>query len=104
MIQTTLIYLNLNNNQLKKLPSSIGNLAELRTLIVGRNQMEQLPPEIGKLTHLIELNVAGSGAMLQFPNTLCEIRSIEILIVDASMQVPGCVGARNYPRFKIIIQ
>jgi hypothetical protein len=51
-------------SSLKKLPSNLGNLVNLRHLnILNANKLEGMPPQIGKLTHLQTLSnlIVGKG-------------------------------------------
>ena len=43
------------NNEIKSLPSKIGNLINLQILDCSNNQIESLPSEIGNLVNLREL-------------------------------------------------
>ncbi len=52
--------LHLKDNQLSKLPESIGNLTNLTTLNLGSNQLSKLPESIGNLTHLTTLDLSGN--------------------------------------------
>ncbi len=47
----------MDNNQLKEIPSRIGQLTNLRKLYLDNNQLKELPPEIGQLTNLQHLNL-----------------------------------------------
>jgi len=53
----TLHILGLLENNLTSIPSSIGNLTNLETLILGKNSLSSLPEEIGNLTNLEELSL-----------------------------------------------
>ena len=55
---TSLIELNLWNNQLTSLSPEIGQLARLTELCLSRNQLTRLPPEIGQLTSLTQLDLS----------------------------------------------
>jgi internalin A len=55
---TQLISLDLSNNRLTELPSSIGRLKNLQHINVANNNITNLPEEINKLTQLISLNAS----------------------------------------------
>lgn len=52
--------LDLQYNQLKFLPSSLGSLKCLTTLHLKYNQIETIPAEIGNLTELEEIDFEGN--------------------------------------------
>lgn len=55
---TTLLHLQMCNNQLSSIPESIGDLVLLRTLDVSQNQIESIDGAVGKCIRLRRLNVA----------------------------------------------
>lgn len=57
---SSLISLNLSNNQLEALPSDVGGLVNLVELNVHSNQLKSLPDSIGNLSKLTILNVSGN--------------------------------------------
>ena len=56
--ESSLLHLNMSNNQLTSIPESIGNLVLLQTLDVSHNQIESIDAAIGKCIRLRRLNVA----------------------------------------------
>jgi Leucine-rich repeat (LRR) protein/serine/threonine protein phosphatase PrpC len=56
----SLVYLSLFANNLKELPSSIGELRFLQKLDISYNRIKQLPPEFSRLTSLQELHMRGN--------------------------------------------
>lgn len=57
---TSLVSLDLSKNELKDLPSSIGDLDNLEVLDLQSNQLSSLPDAIGFLENLKVLNVSGN--------------------------------------------
>mmetsp|Transcript_1475 Transcript_1475/g.2906 ORF Transcript_1475/g.2906 Transcript_1475/m.2906 type:complete len:119 (+) Transcript_1475:779-1135(+) len=55
---TTLLHLEMSNNQLTSIPESIGALILLQTLDVSLNQIETIDGAIGKCIRLRRFNVA----------------------------------------------
>ncbi|XP_065882394.1 leucine-rich repeat-containing protein 27-like [Dysidea avara] len=53
-------WLDLRNNRLTSLPSSINCIRELRTLLLEGNQLKTLPYELATLKHLSGLNIANN--------------------------------------------
>ncbi len=56
----TLLHLEMSNNNLSSIPSSIGNLILLKSLDVSRNQIEIIDGAIGKCIRLRKMNVAAN--------------------------------------------
>ena len=56
----SLRWLDLRNNLLVGLPSTIGELRNLRTLLLAGNKIGQLPLELGHLSKLTGLNLSGN--------------------------------------------
>ncbi|XP_037549060.1 leucine-rich repeat-containing protein 69 [Nematolebias whitei] len=52
-----LVVLNLNHNNIQRLPSDIKSLRKLQHLSLQNNKLEELPREVGYLTKLRELNL-----------------------------------------------
>lgn len=60
--------LHLENNILESLPSSIGNLVQLKKLYLFNNQLEILPDEIGLLTNLELLSLHDNSLRVLNPH------------------------------------
>ncbi|PFX12750.1 E3 ubiquitin-protein ligase LRSAM1 [Stylophora pistillata] len=76
--------LNVQGNKLKTLPTSIGNLASLQSLILQANDLRKLPPEIGNLKSLRTLNVSENSNLPGVPPTLARVRTLETIILDVN--------------------
>jgi hypothetical protein len=59
-IAASLQTLDLSKNQLRELPSAIGELAALTELSVSRNFLKRLPAELGRLARLVTLDVSSN--------------------------------------------
>lgn len=55
---TTLLHLEMSNNQLTSIPSAIGTLILLQTLDVSLNQIESIDEAIGKCIRLRRINIS----------------------------------------------
>jgi Leucine-rich repeat (LRR) protein len=89
----TLDLLDLGNNYLESLPSSLGNLFALRFLYINHNRLGNIPESIVKCQKLIELDVVRCGAM-RMPNGLGDIRSLEYVYIDERI-IPFYQNPRN---------
>lgn len=79
---TSLEYLNIANMGLTELPAEIGNLTNLRTLIVGdfwssstKNNLTALPDEIGNLTKLEQLDIS-RNSISELPDSFANIHTL----------------------------
>jgi len=93
--------LRLNRNQLKRIPPEIGLLTNLQFLYIGKNNLQSLPTEISMLESLIELDIAQSGVMLSLPNSIQNLRRLEVLYIDKTTILPYSLSTYN-KRLKII--
>mmetsp|Transcript_19521 Transcript_19521/g.33545 ORF Transcript_19521/g.33545 Transcript_19521/m.33545 type:complete len:121 (+) Transcript_19521:611-973(+) len=75
---TTLLHLEMSNNQLTSLPESVGDLVLLQTLDVSFNWIETIDGAIGKCIRLRRLNVA-KNRIDALPEEICDC----ILLVRA---------------------
>lgn len=99
---TNLEFLYLDHNQLDSLPSTIGNLQNLKHFYIGKNSLKRLPEEIAQLDNLIELYLVNSGPLLTIPPGIGDLKYLERLYVDSSVEIPYTVGRAN-PRLEIIV-
>jgi leucine-rich repeat protein SHOC2 len=93
--------LNLSRNQLTNISSEIGACTQLRTLQLNYNNLEFLPVSIGNLSQLKELEVYRAGALLQLPESICNLRYLEFLKVDQMVVVPMCLLTQKTNRLHI---
>jgi Leucine-rich repeat (LRR) protein len=99
---TNLQDLQLKMNWLDSLPKEIGNCSNLRFVYLNRNNLRSLPESINQLTNLKELYLAGSGQLVQLPESLCDLRMLEILEVDDNIVMPTCLIVNRANRLKVI--
>jgi internalin A len=91
--------LHLSGNLLTELPSEIGNLVNLKILSLdegnGRlgNPLMHLPTQIGQLINLQELHIA-SGNLAKLPSEIGNLKSLRILSIHANklVQLPPEIG------------
>lgn len=77
-----LTVLNISNNALSALPTSVSKLNNLREIHASRNQITELPEELCVLS-LTTLDVS-SNRIATLPRDLCEMKSLENLTVAAN--------------------
>ncbi|KAM9049830.1 leucine-rich repeat-containing protein 63 [Megaptera novaeangliae] len=75
--------LNLRNNPIKKIPSTIRQLKFLRTFNIAFNLITTLPPGLFCLFNLEELDISYNSIAF-IPNEIQKLRSLEKLIVDGN--------------------
>lgn len=91
----TLQELYLNNNQLKKLPNSLGSLKSLRILNVSNNSLRNLPNEIGDLSSLRTLIVTGNPDLNHLPHSVCRLRTTKLQLDAANFIYPPTEVVEN---------
>jgi len=85
--------LNPRGRALTKLPSSIGNLTNLRVLKLGFNKLTTLPPQIGKLENLRVLHL-NNNKLKSLPSTIGKLTKLEKLDLsdNALESLPPQIG------------
>ena len=71
--------LNVGNNLLTTLPTSLGSLGNLEELVMNSNQLKSLPPFIGRLSHLRVL-IANSNCIAEVAEELAGMHRYPSLI------------------------
>ena len=66
-------------NCMKTLSSRIAQLKYLETLIISKSALKELPSEIGELTNLKKLMILGGGKLSSIPNEISELEKLEEL-------------------------
>ena len=94
----------LNFNELKCLPKEIGECSALCFFNLNRNYLKTLPEEIGNLANLKELSITNGGFLLELPESLCQLRYFELLVIDRQIVVPTCLIVHQTNRLKIEIE
>ncbi|XP_039676104.1 leucine-rich repeat-containing protein 69 isoform X2 [Perca fluviatilis] len=89
-----LVVLNLNHNQIQRLPPEIKSLSRLRHLSVLDNKLEEVPVELGHLTMLSEINFT-SNNLSWLPQQLCQCKELTKLHVARNKltSLPEGMGA-----------
>lgn len=97
-----LVVLNVQFNQLDSIPNEIGNCEALGFIRLNRNNLERLPESMGKLSHLKEIYLSGAGALVDIPESFCDLRFLELIQIDNSTALPACLYVLQANRLRII--
>lgn len=73
-----LVALNVNNNHLKSLPDSIGNLVGLYELFAENNELTHIPELIGQLYSLMTISLAHNH-LTSIPKNISSLRHVRVL-------------------------
>lgn len=116
-----------NNNRLKTLPAFIGDLPELKNLrlnfnelevihdsvfnatslefiSLNRNFLDSIPSTISQCSNLREIHMINAGSLVQLPESLCDLRRMDILEVDKQVVIPQCLLVRQTTPLRIILR
>jgi len=63
---------------LNRVPPQLGNLVNLRALMLDTNQLSELPPEISRLQQLERLSVSNNH-LRRLPDTVANLHRLESL-------------------------
>lgn len=77
--------LSLNNNHLRELPSTFGQLAALKTLSLSGNQLRALPPQLCSLRHLDVVDLS-KNQIRSIPDIVGELQVIELNLNQNQVQ------------------
>jgi len=93
-----------NQNKLKKLPETLGNLKRLQTLDVSHNNLKELPLSLGSLVRMRSLDVKANPKLNKLPKTLGKAQALEKLQLDGESFVypakdVSCRGLEAIMRF-----
>ena len=88
-----LVYLNLMNNHLTKLPDTIHLLKHLETLDARMNRLTDLPDSLAHLTKLTDLNLEDNN-LKNLPSVLGALTNLKTLNVSDNQlgTLPGSIG------------
>ena len=70
--------LSVSSNNLEKLPSTVGNLKELKTLSAGDNKIREIPETIKNLSELTHLTLRNNDIKI-IPDEICSLKKLEYL-------------------------
>lgn len=90
-----------NFNKLEELPISLYDCHNLRFIRIGRNEITEISPQIEKLKQLKELSMVQAGRLLNLPETMCNLRRMELLEIDLGIVVPTCLLVMQTTRLEI---
>lgn len=90
---TSLIELNLPNNNISSLPHSLYQLKSLNNLNLSNNPLSSLSPQIGNLQHLQSLDLSKTN-ISELPNEICYLNQLELLALEDTplKTLPQCLG------------
>lgn len=85
--------LNLFTSGIRELPEEIGELTELKILILRGNYLSTLPKSIGKLSKLEELNLINNN-MSHLPDEITELKNLKKLdlTINKLEKLPDNIG------------
>ncbi len=85
--------LNLYGNELASLPSTIGNLSQLKSLNLSGNQLASLSSTIGNLSQLKSLNLSGNQ-LASLPSTIGNLSQLTNLYLSGNQirSLPSTIG------------
>jgi len=88
-----LVECRVKENLIRKLPTSIGQLVNLRFLHICDNLLEEICAELGQVQSLIELDASGNR-LTTLPPELDQLKSLERLYLSNNLfqEIPSCVG------------
>ena len=69
-----------------RVPSSIGNLTELRKLDLSNNKIRRLSESMGNLKKLEELTLVGNYSLRTFPKVITELPNLKLIRIDQSQK------------------
>ncbi|XP_068189644.1 leucine-rich repeat-containing protein 69 [Antennarius striatus] len=89
-----LVVLNLNHNQIQRLPPQIKSLKRIQHLSLLDNKLEEIPIELGHLTRLSEINLT-SNNLSHLPHQLYQCKELSKLYVARNQltYLPEGIGA-----------
>ncbi|KAK2830348.1 hypothetical protein Q5P01_018279 [Channa striata] len=96
-----LVVLNLNHNQIQRLPPEIGSLKNLEHLSVLDNKLEEVPAELGRLTKLSELNLM-SNRLSSLPKQLYQCKGLTKLHVARNKLTSLPEGIRALKKLQVV--
>ena len=93
LLRSNITKLDLSDNELSLLPSTIGNLTSLEELFLWDNQLKELPSSIGNLTSLTRLESVGNQ-LRELPSTIGNLTSLTHLKVSFNQlsELPSTIG------------
>lgn len=85
--------LNLESRRLVTVPTHIGKLQYLRTLLLRGNKLRSLPTEVVQLTHLSHLDLS-HNLFEAFPREICELKNLYTLNLEHNelKRIPAGIG------------
>ena len=96
-----LIKLNLSNNRLKYIPSTIRIMSNLQELFIDKNELENIPNEIVYLKYLKKLNIGHNQIQAVQPNLFNNLFSLEELYCNNNL-ITNIQYSNNYAAFDSI--
>jgi len=84
----------LSYNSITELPESIGNLKKLEKLYLGNNNLETLPESIGKMNNLKKLYLNNNNKIKKLPDSIGGLKNLRMLdLSDNNLEtLPESIG------------
>ena len=99
---TSVVRLDLRGNRLKNLPDNIGELKNLKYLLLDRNNISELPISIVKLKNLIELNIF-KNKLARLPENIHQLKNLEQLDLKSNTLQDLPENISRLPNLRVLV-
>jgi Leucine-rich repeat (LRR) protein len=96
--------LDLNRNSIKNLPEDLAYLTKMQFMDLSFNNLDKLPDSMQYMRALRELNLQYAGALLNVPESACNLRYLEKIKADPSIVFPMCFLTQRTNRLVIYVE
>ena len=94
----------LGRNSLTAIPENLTDVHSLYSLDLSYNNLSKLPDSMQEWRDLREMNLQYAGALLQVPESACQLRYLEKIKADPSIVFPMCFLTQLTNRLVITIE
>ncbi len=84
---SSLVVLNIANNEISSLPNNLSNLKNLKELDVSGNKLSKIPDSIRALRHQLRILNLSSNRLSHLTNAVCDLDKVRVVDVSMNMLV-----------------